>query len=102
MFRVLDAVHRKRPVTLLREGGAAGAAQLAREWAADRGVPVDTVPADWNAHGRAAGPIRDRAILAGEPLPDGVVAFPGGRGTAGMVAAARAAGATVWEPLAAG
>lgn len=100
--RVLDAVHRKRPVALLREGGAAGADQLAREWAADRGVPVDTMPADWAKHGRAAGPIRNRAMLAREPLPDGVVAFPGGRGTADMVAAARAAGVTVWEPLVTG
>jgi predicted Rossmann-fold nucleotide-binding protein len=30
--------------------------------------------------------------------PDGVVAFPGGDGTADMVRRARAAGVKVWEP----
>jgi hypothetical protein len=35
-------------------------------------------------HGRAAGPIRNQAILD-EGKPDLVVAFPGGRGTTDMV-----------------
>ena len=30
--------------------------------------------------------------------PDGLIAFPGGSGTADMVARARAAGVTVWVP----
>lgn len=33
--------------------------------------------------------------------PDGVVLFPGGRGTADMRKAAQEAGVKVWEPLAA-
>jgi hypothetical protein len=41
--------------------------------------------------------IRNTQMLA-EGRPDGVVAFPGGRGTANMVRQAAAAGLGVWFP----
>ncbi len=97
----LDRAHRRRPISLLREGGASGADWLARRWAEASGIPVDTVKADWSAHGRAAGPTRNAAMLVREPRPDVVIAAPGGAGTADMVARARAAGVLVWEPMAA-
>lgn len=84
----LDAAH--GPLEIV-EGGASGADRLAREWARERGNPVRTFPADWAAHGRAAGPIRNEQMLR-EANPDFVVAFPGGRGTENMVALAKAAG----------
>jgi hypothetical protein len=51
--------------------------------------------ADWNTHGRAAGPIRNQRMLD-EVKPELVVAFPGGRGTADMVRRAREAGVNVY------
>jgi hypothetical protein len=53
-------------------------------------------PADWKAHGRAAGPIRNQRMID-EHRPELVVAAPGGRGTADMVRRARAAGIEVFE-----
>ena len=51
---------------------------------------------DWEKHGRAAGPIRNKLMLD-EGRPDLVVAFPGGRGTANMVKQASAASVEVIE-----
>lgn len=48
-------------------------------------------PAHWEQEGRAAGPRRNNRTLG----PDLVVAFPGGKGTADMVARARAKGVRV-------
>src|SRR5690348_8461909 len=77
----LDLIHKRSPITLLIEGGANGADHLARQWANRRRIPVATEPADWEQHGRAAGPIRNSAMLV-KHQPDLVVAFPGnGRGT---------------------
>lgn len=53
--------------------------------------------ADWQTHGKAAGPIRNGAMLA-KHAPDGVVAFPGHNGTADCVRQAEAAGIKVWFP----
>jgi UDP-N-acetylmuramoylalanine-D-glutamate ligase len=77
-------------------GGAKGADALAEEWADVFGVRKRIYPADWEAHGKAAGPIRNQRMLD-EGKPDLVVAFPGGRGTADMVRRAKAAGVRVIE-----
>ncbi len=97
-FAVLDAVHAKRPIALLIHGGARGADSLAGDWAAARGIPVQAFPADWQAHGRSAGPIRNQAMLT-DGRPDGVVAFPGGYGTDDMMLRALEAGVKVWQPF---
>ncbi len=77
------------------EGGARGIDAIARQWARNRNVPCDTVTADWKTHGRAAGPIRNRAMLeAGASL---VIAFPGGVGTEDMKRQARERGVRVIE-----
>lgn len=94
-FAVLDELHRRDGITLLIEGGARGADSLARQWAVSRKVALRTVLADWARHGRAAGPLRNAAMLA--LGPELVVAFPGGRGTADMVRRGRAAGVRVLE-----
>jgi YspA, cpYpsA-related SLOG family len=92
----LSEIHRDQAITEIIEGGAVGADTLAREFGEHKGIPVRTFPADWDTHGRAAGPIRNRQMLD-EGKPDLVVAFPGGRGTANMVKQARAAGVKVLE-----
>lgn len=40
-------------------GGAAGVDMLGRDWAVLRDIPVKMFPADWDQHGKAAGPIRN-------------------------------------------
>ena len=90
----LGGVHKQRGITLLIEGGARGADFMARKFAEWSKIPTKTFPADWDAHGKAAGHIRNKQMLD-EGKPDLVVAFPGGRGTADMVRQARAAGVEV-------
>jgi hypothetical protein len=90
-----------RLVHLLLHGGARGAdAAIAR--AADQlGWCSLVMPAQWQQHGRAAGPIRNRELLQqaiaravahsspGSMASVLVVAFPGGAGTASLVQQAR-------------
>ena len=97
VFCALDAVHAKRGVTCIIHGDARGADSLGKEWAISVGVEHIPFPADWNKHGKRAGPIRNQQMLD-EGKPDGVVAFPGGVGTADMCRRAEAAGLKVWKP----
>jgi hypothetical protein len=84
----------------LYQGGVQGADKLARMWAHDN-MPkefIHTFDADWDTHGRSAGPIRnqkmvDEAIKTGDELL--VVAFPGGKGTSHCVAYAKSRGVKV-------
>lgn len=97
VWDVLDDLHKDRPITQLIEGAATGADQWARTWAwTEKEITIRSFPADWEAHGRKAGPLRNQRMID-EGKPDLVVAFPGGRGTADMVRRARAAGVEVRE-----
>lgn len=84
-------------IELVVHGGARGADALADAWAAERGVACEAVLADWNRYGRAAGPMRNAAMLEmlkafrDQGKDCIVVAFPGSRGTADMVDRACAA-----------
>lgn len=80
VIAVLDSLQ----PTIIIEGGAKGADNLAWRWAKLREVEVRTFKADWQRDGKAAGPIRNQRMLD-EGRPDQVLAFPGGRGTADMV-----------------
>ena len=91
---ILGGFNSGRKIDLIIEGGAKGADSLAREWAIENGVAVKTVYADWEKHGRAAGPIRNKQMLDGFS-PDLVVSFAGGRGTENMVRQAISAGVDV-------
>lgn len=59
--------------TTIVEGGARGADTIARYAARALGFEVFTVDADWSAHGKAAGPMRNRRML--NRKPDLVLAF---------------------------
>ena len=97
LFRILDQIHNDGTViTCIIEGEAQGADQLSALWASRRGVPIDPYPAEWDRHGLGAGPVRNSKMLI-EGKPDLVVFFPGGKGTADMVAKARKAGVRVKE-----
>jgi hypothetical protein len=105
LFRVLDealqvATASGKTFTLVH-GGAKGADTLADVWAterkiADEGGMVRVYAADWNTHGRKAGPIRNKLMLT-ESKPHVIVAFKGGRGTAHMMSISREAGTPVLE-----
>lgn len=75
-------------------GGARGADCFAAQWASVENCSYREFPADWQAHGRQAGPLRNARMLA-EGKPQLVIAFPGGRGTADMCSKALAAGVKV-------
>lgn len=95
LFKTLDRLHRANPITLVIHGGARGADALGDQWADAEFVECKAFQADWDTHGKAAGPIRNSQML--QEKPDLVVACPGGPGTADMVRKARAAGVAVLE-----
>ena len=94
-FAILDMVSLTDEIEIVN-GGASGADAMSSEWAKLRGRPFKEYPADWQTHGRRAGPIRNQQMLSAES-PDAVIAFPGGLGTADMVRRAKAAGMRVVE-----
>jgi hypothetical protein len=96
-FSVMDRLHRTSPITLVIQGGAKGADEIAKCWAVLAKVECKEVKADWKTFGKSAGPIRNKQML--EMNPDRVLALPGGRGTANMVSQARAAGVLITEIL---
>lgn len=80
-------------------GRATGVDNAAADYAVVHFCKLEEYLADWAKHGKAAGPIRNQHMLD-HCKPDLVVAFPGGRGTADMVARARKAGVKVLEVVA--
>jgi SLOG family YspA-like protein len=54
-------------------GAARGADTLGGVAAKELGFEIQTFPAEWGKHGRAAGPIRNRQML--DQKPDVVIAF---------------------------
>lgn len=98
-YQDADTVHNELDrfpgLELIINGGCSGADALATNYAFNRGIGRHIVDADWEKYGRAAGPIRNRAML--DLDPDIVIAFPGGRGTANMIKAAIEAGYVVVE-----
>lgn len=93
---VLNKLHDEAGISLIIQGGARGADELAFGWARANGVPEDQYDADWEAFGSMAGPMRNKAMLD-EGKPDLVIAFPGGAGTRNMIKQARKAGVEVIE-----
>lgn len=76
-------------------GGARGADRCADQWAVVNWVPIEEYKADWDTHGRSAGPVRNQQML--DTGVDHVIAFPGGKGTAHMVKIAKKAGVPIYE-----
>lgn len=81
-------------VTQIVTGGCRGIDKEAEAWAKRGGMSVVTFKAAWDKHGKAAGPIRNTEMAQ---YADLCIAFPGGRGTADMVAKMRALGKPVEE-----
>lgn len=95
--RTLDGLEKTYGSLHVIQGGAHGADALARDWCFGKSyIYMSNVPADWRAHGRAAGAIRNQRMLD-EYQPELIVAFPGGKGTADMVRRAEKAGVPVMK-----
>lgn len=75
-------------------GAARGADSIAASLANGMGLAVESFPAEWDKYGKAAGPIRNRAML--DTAPDLVIAFhnniESSRGTKDCVFEARRRG----------
>lgn len=96
LYAELDRINEVEGIAVIIEGSSSGADSLAAAWAGARHVPLKHFSPDWATYGRAAGPIRNAAMLR-EGRPDLVVAFPGGRGTADMTRQAQQAGIELRE-----
>ncbi len=87
---VVDLVH----VTEVVSGGASGADQCGEQWAGMLKIPVKVFKPDWDHHGKAAGPIRNREMAK---YADSLALFPGGKGTDSMFNEARKAGLKIYD-----
>jgi hypothetical protein len=99
-YGTVEFVLSKLPIDLLIEGGALGADSLAKQYARNCGIPVETFQAEWEAYGKRAGYLRNKKMLTyllsfAPTHAIGVVAFPGGAGTKMMKSLARDAGVDV-------
>ncbi len=77
-FKITEVVH----------GGAAGVDAQADQLARNLDIPVTVFKANWTLLGKAAGPLRNRAMAG---YADALIALDGADGTADMIRAARSA-----------
>lgn len=98
--QILDAAVERMGLWCIIQGAATGADALSAQWAtSDKRISMISVPADWSV-GKSAGAIRNKKMLdmlVGHDGDKAVIAFPGGRGTANLIAQAKGAGIRVIE-----
>lgn len=80
----LDYYRKDHIITEVVSGCASGADNLGMLYATDNNIPIAKFPADWDKHGRAAGPIRNRQMAK---YADALIAVWDGnsRGTKNMI-----------------
>jgi hypothetical protein len=78
---ILDSLHEKYKFKEIVSGEAKGADQDGELFAKFNHIWVTGFPADWLAHGKSAGPIRNEEMAK---YADAVILFPGGAGTDNM------------------
>lgn len=80
----------RNDITII-SGGCKGADSIAETYAIFSGIKFVKFPANWDKHGKSAGPIRNKKMAE---QADGLVAFWDGksRGTKNMIDEARKAG----------
>lgn len=103
-YAALDAAS---PEVVLHGDCPTGADAVAKDWCTENHVWYVGYPADWS-RGKSAGPMRN-GVMCDDLLkyrPDGyrigVIAFPGGDGTASCINHAGRRGIKVWQPAEAG
>lgn len=88
-YNLVDNVIHNFKITEIVSGGCRGADAFGEEMARRNSIPAVTFKADWNAYGKAAGPIRNKAMAQ---YADAVILLPGGVGTDSMRHEAKSAG----------
>ena len=78
-------------------GDAGGTDAAIRSLAYEFEHPCRVFFADWDTHGRSAGPIRNQEMV--DTHPNLCVAFPGGAGTANCTRLAKMAGIKIIDPI---
>lgn len=78
----------KKEDVVIISGHASGADAFGERYAQERGFQLETYPADWKAHGRAAGPIRNARMAS---AANALIAFWDGksRGTKNVIETAK-------------
>lgn len=104
LFHELSDAGTPKSDVLVIAGGATGADTLAVEHCQKFKRRHMVMYADWDLHGKAAGPIRNTAMLDAAITMVGtynvqVLAFPGGRGTDNMCRIAEIRGVSVVKAL---
>lgn len=102
LMRSVLIEHFRKPSDVLIHGMAKGADQLSETVICElfntlgRCLAIERYPADWDKHGKAAGPIRNKQMLD-EGKPDLVIAFLAehSKGTKNMIEQAQKAGVKV-------
>lgn len=81
--------------SIVVSGGAPGVDRLGEQWASKNGIACVIVRAHWHEHGKAAGPLRNRAMA---DQADALVALWDGwsRGTKDMIDVGVSRGLTVY------
>ena len=69
---VKTTLEKYEDVSLVVSGGAKGADLLGERWAKEKGIPTKIFIPDWDKHGKSAGYIRNKDIVANADL---VIAF---------------------------
>lgn len=89
-----DTLLANRPDAVVISGAARGADQLGERYARERGLGLVQLPADWDAHGKRAGYLRNVAMAE---KAQALIAFWDGksRGTEHMIRIARECGLAV-------
>lgn len=86
-------------ITVVLSGGARGIDAAGQRWAARQGKAIEIYPADWDRHGKAAGPQRNQWMIE---RADALIAVWDGHsaGTGDIVTRARRAGRRLflWYP----
>lgn len=90
----LDAFTAKVAKPVILSGGCKGADKLGEWWAFKNKLEVRVYHADWQRHGKKAGPLRNSEMVE---AADALIAFWDGlsKGTANIIGLARAAGIPV-------
>ena len=62
-YEYLKSILQWHEFNMIISGGAKGADSLAQRYATEHNVPFKCFNADWDAYGKAAGPIRNKQII---------------------------------------
>lgn len=85
------------PIILMHGACPTGVDLVVDKWAERNLIPVKRFPADWDKHGKAAGPIRNQQMV--DKGPSYMIAFPSsGTGTRDCARRADEAGIPVFIP----